>query len=389
MAYRYAVMGAGRQGISSAYDLGRFGSADDIMIMDIDEEAARHGAERINQLLSNNIARSVCVDASDLPSVKKHLQGVHSTVSAVPYFFNLELTQVAIEVGSNFCDLGGNTQIVRDQLKLNNPAKEANISITPDCGLGPGLNVSMAVHAMDFLDQPEEVFIWDGGLPQNPIPPWNYQLTFHINGLTNEYFGDAFFLRNWKVSPIPGLTELETLSFPDPLGQLEAAVTTGGLSTAPWTFEGKLKTLENKTLRYPGHWKTFQAYKELGLFEEKPIPVNGQDVAPRDLFHTLLEPKIRAERIRDICIIRVECRGLKDNNPAVCTLDLIETYDETTGFTAMEKLTGWHASIIAILGAKGQLPKGAVPVELALPGHLLQNEANLRNWQIKNQFSWH
>jgi lysine 6-dehydrogenase len=387
MSYRYAIIGAGRQGLSAAYDIGRFGEAETISIYDIDSKVAESGAVRINTLLNTNIVRGQGLDASDPSQLHKALSGVHSTLSAVPYPLNPLITKIAIENGSSLCDLGGHTETVRGQLALDSIAQKAGVTITPDCGMGPGLNISMAILAMSFVEEPEEVFIWDGGLPQNPKPPWNYSLTFNINGFTNEYFGDALFLRDGKVTPIACLTEIETLEFPSPLGRLEAAVTSGGLSTAPWTLKGKLKRLENKTLRYPGHWQQFKAFQQLGLFEEKPIPVNGSSIAPRDIFHALLEPKITGEQIRDICVIRTQCNGKNSEKPSSCTLELVETWDEKTGFTAMEKLTGWHAAIVAILSAQGKIPRGGVPVETALTAEALTREGTKRGWKFKNTLS--
>jgi lysine 6-dehydrogenase len=384
MSYRYAVIGAGRQGLSSTYDIGRFGDAQSIHLYDMDSEVAESGAARINTLLDSNIVQGHGLDAGDPTQLKKALSGVHSTLSAVPYPLNPLITKIAIENGSSLCDLGGHTETVRGQLALDSDAKKAGVTITPDCGMGPGLNISMAILAMSFIEEPEEVFIWDGGLPQNPQPPWNYSLTFNINGFTNEYFGDALFLRDGKVTPVPCLAEIEILDFPAPLGQLEAAVTSGGLSTAPWTLEGKLQRLENKTLRYPGHWQQFQAFQQLGLFEEKSIPVNGSSIVPRDIFHALLEPKITGGQIRDICVIRTQCNGKSQGKPSSSTLELIETWDEKTGFTAMEKLTGWHAAMVAILSAKGEIPRGGIPVETALTAEALTKEGALRGWEFKN-----
>jgi len=384
MSYRYAIIGAGRQGLSAAYDIGRFGEAETISLYDIDSKVAESGAVRINTLLNSDIVRGQGLNASDPSQLQKALSGVHSTLSAVPYPLNPLITKIAIENGSSLCDLGGHTETVRGQLALDNIAKKAGVTITPDCGMGPGLNISMAILAMSFVEEPEEVFIWDGGLPENPKPPWNYALTFNINGFTNEYFGDALFLRDGKVTPIACLTEIETLEFPSPLGRLEAAVTSGGLSTAPWTLEGKLKRLENKTLRYPGHWQQFKAFQQLGLFEEKPIPVNGSSIAPRDIFHALLEPKITGDQIRDICVIRTQCNGKRGGEPSSCTLELVETWDEKTGFTAMEKLTGWHAAMVAILSAQGKIPRGGVPVETALTAEALIREGAKRGWNFKN-----
>ncbi|MFQ5449645.1 MAG: saccharopine dehydrogenase C-terminal domain-containing protein [Nitrospinaceae bacterium] len=384
MGFRYAILGAGRQGLAAAYDIARFGDASEIRLYDIDPEIAENGAQKLNSLLQTEVFKGSPLDVRDSSQLAKALRGIRAAVSAVPYSLNLQISRVAVESGSSLCDLGGHTETVREQLRLNRAAQEAGVTLIPDCGMGPGLNISMAVLAMSRVENPDEVFIWDGGLPQDPEPPWNYLLTFNINGLTNEYFGDAWFLRQGKVTPVPCLTELEILDFPPPLGRLEAAVTSGGLSTAPWTFEGKLQRLENKTLRYPGHWEQFRAFQQLGLFQETPVTVNGTPIVPREVLHSLLEPQIRSDRIRDICVIRTRCQGRTEGKKATVTIELVETYDEVTGFTAMEKLTGWHASIVAILAARGELPKGAVAVERALSPEALTLETDKRGWTLKN-----
>ena len=88
------------------------------------------------------------------------------------------------------------------------------MSVVPDCGMGPGLINHMGVYVMELLDRAREVHLYDGGLPQDPADPWRYQLTFHVNGLTNEYDGDATFIRDGKLVQVPTFTELETLEFP-------------------------------------------------------------------------------------------------------------------------------------------------------------------------------
>ena len=75
----------------------------------------------------------------------------------------------------------------------------------------------------------------------------------------------------------------------DKYGKLEAAVTSGGLSTMPWSFKNKIEKLENKTLRYKGHWEWMKAYRELGLFSEDNINYKGVEINPREFYHHLLE----------------------------------------------------------------------------------------------------
>lgn len=364
--YTYAVLGAGRQGTAAAYDLAKFGEAKRIILADLHEETASASAQRINQLIGREVASGIGLDVSDRAALDMFLPGMDVTLSAVPYYFNLEITKACLAAGSCMCDMGGHTGVVLQQLALDSEAKKAGVSIVPDCGMGPGLNVTMAMYAVDLLDLPRAVHIYDGGLPQNPVPPWNYQATFHINGLTNELDGQATFLRNGVLTRVDTLTEPEMIDF-SPLGQLEADVTSGGMSTSPWTLEGKLQDYTNKTLRYPGHFEWLRAFKELGLFSEEPIEVNGKDVIPREVYHTLLEPKIRAEEIRDICVIRVVGSGIKDGQETTITVDLVDTYDNETGFTAMERLTGWHCAIMMGFQARGVVPAGGVSMEIAVP----------------------
>ncbi|MBC8505425.1 MAG: saccharopine dehydrogenase NADP-binding domain-containing protein [Anaerolineales bacterium] len=364
--FTYAVLGAGRQGTAAAYDLAKFSDAKKIILADINQEIAEKSAKRINQLIGRDVAVGVELDVSDKAAILDALKGVDVTLSAVPYYFNLDITKTCIEAGSSLCDMGGHTGVVRKQLALDAEAKAAGVSIVPDCGMGPGLNVTMAAYAQELLDETHSVHIFDGGLPQKPTPPWNYQATFHINGLTNEMDGQATFLRDGILTPVDTLTEPEFIEF-DTLGSLEADVTSGGLSTSPWTFEGKLQNFTNKTLRYPGHFEWLRAFKELGLFSEEALQVNGYQIIPREVYHTLLEPKISASEVRDVCVLRVKGYGMKDGKDTTVVIDLIDYYDEATGFTAMERLTGWHCAIMMGFQARGKVPAGGVSMEVAVP----------------------
>ena len=386
MGYRYAVLGAGRQGIAAAYDLAKFGNADQIILIDLDNVIAKSGAKFVNNLLKRKNVTPFKVDVTDSKQLISALNGVTCIISAVPYHLNLKITEVAIRLGANMCDLGGNTGIVHKQIEKNEEAKDAGITIVPDCGMGPGMNISLATYAMSFLDKPREVYIWDGCLPQNPKPPWDYALTFNINGLTNEYHGNAYFLRNGQVIEVPCFEGYEELDFPPPVNRLEAFVTSGGLSTMPWTFQGKLERLENKTLRYPGHYAQFKAFAQLGLFDVEPIKVDDVEVVPRYVFHALLEPKLTQPEIKDVAIIRIKCIGEKEDKNMEITLELIDYYDEETGFTAMQRLTGWHASIIAIFATKGKIDRGVIPIE-KIPGKVIVDEAIRRGFSIEKRIA--
>jgi lysine 6-dehydrogenase len=247
------------------------------------------------------------------------------------------------------------------------------------------MGTTLMVYAMSFLDEPEEVFMWDGGLPQHPRPPFDYLLTFNIAGLTNEYDESPIFLRDGRPTLVPTMDELEQLDFPEPVGRLEAFTTGGGVSTMPWTFEGKLKTIQNKTVRYPGNFAQLRAFYDLGLWRTERVRVGEQEVVPRDLFHALFEPLVTFPQDKDVVVIRIRATGLKDSQPAEVILDLTDFYDDETGFTAMERTTGWDGAIVAGMMARGQTPRGAVPLELSVAPDLFVQELAKRGIEVRTQ----
>lgn len=379
---KYAIIGAGRQGLASAFDIGKFGHADEIILLDCNPAAITNGIKKLSSLLGDTPFTGKALDVTSEKELISALKNVDGLLAAVPYKFLPKLTEIAIQTETHMVDLGGHTNNARKQIELSPKAAGASITVVPECGMGPGMNITLAVAAIEKMDTPEHVSIWDGGLPQNPKPPWNYALFFNINGLTNEYNANAFFLQNGKITEVPCFDRLEILDFPHPIGRLEAAVTSGGLSTMPWTYEGKLLTLENKTLRYPGHWEWMKGFRQLGLFDESPQKFEGRDIIPRHFYHHLLEPQLDMGRVKDVCLMRVRATGRHQGIPRTVTIQSAEYYDEKTGFSAMEKWTGWHASIMLIHAVTGKLPPGVIPVENSMDGTTFIEEAKKREIEI-------
>jgi lysine 6-dehydrogenase len=183
----YVVLGAGRQGTAAAYDFARWGEAGRVILADQNLAQANKAVERVNQLMGRAVAEPVQVDAGSQEQVMQVLSGAHACLSAVPYYYNLGITRAALQAKVNLCDLGGNTDIARQQHRFAEEARQAGVSIIPNCGQVPGMGTSLMVYAMELLDEATDLYMWDGGLPQKPRPPFNYLLTFHVAGLTNEY----------------------------------------------------------------------------------------------------------------------------------------------------------------------------------------------------------
>jgi len=372
MGYRYAILGGGRQGAAAAYDLGRFGEADLIVIYDLEPKIAEKTAERINKLLSRGLAEAEGLDVRERGRLKAALQesDFDAALSAVPYSLNLQITEAAIEARVPLCDLGGSTETVLEQLKLGEEAGHEGISIIPDCGLAPGTANVLAAYAISLMERhgakPQDVKIYCGGLPQDPRPPLDYQLLFSIEGLLNEYLSPVHVLREGRVQTLEPLTELEIIEFPEPLGECEAFLTSGGTSAAPWRLAGLLRSYEYKTVRYKGHCEKLRAIRDLGLLAEEPTAVGDVRISPRELFKAAAGPRLDLKG-PDIVVLRVICKGELRGESMEIQLDLLDFYDEETGFTAMERTTGFSAGVVMQLLACGEAAVGVHTPDEALP----------------------
>lgn len=382
---KFMVLGAGMQGRSAAFDLLKNPATQSVLLADSSQE----NLEFCRKFLKSPRLTTVRVDASNAAKVRELARGRDVLVSCVPYFFNLELAKAAIAARVHFIDLGGNTSIVMKELALGPQAKRAGITILPDVGLGPGMTSTLAVHAMGMLDTVDEVFIRDGGLPQNPRPPMNYLLTFSEHGLINEYVENATALRRGKRVEVAGLSEIEVIDLPAPLGRCEAAHAAGGLSTLAWTYEGKVRTMDCKLIRYPGHCHVINAMNAMGFFDQAKRTVNGAQLSPRDLSAKLFREHFDRPGEKDLVVIRITACGTKNGRPAQARCDMLDRYDEKNKMTAMMRTTGFPASIVAqMLASKALVRPGAYPVETGIPTEAFLREAARRgfkpSWRVSS-----
>jgi len=361
---RYAVLGAGRQGLAIAHDLMKWGGAGGVTLVDADARVVNAGARRLRLLAPGIPVKPVArrLGGADAAAL---LRGHAAAVSAMPYRFNPALARAALEAKVHFCDLGGNTDLVKEALTLDRAARRAGVSIIPDCGLAPGLGNVLAAIAMQEVDGVRHVRIRCGGLPTVPRGPLGYSLLFSIEGLTNEYTGEAVILRDGKLRRVEAFTEVEPYDGPKRLGPLEAFFTSGGTSTAPWRHRGKLETYEYKTVRYRGHFEKVRAMIDLGLLSLDPI----DGLVPRDAFHTIVGPRLFEADVKDLAILRVDAT---DRRGGGVRYEMLQFHDPATGFTAMEQTTGYPTAVVAAAMAHGELRPGAYTPDAAGfgPDHL-------------------
>jgi len=376
---RMLVLGGGLMGRAAAWDMCRQPDVGEVTIADVDGQRAKEAAE---------FARCDCVRHMELDVKKKDdmlaaMKEADAVLGAVSYTVNLELSELAIEAGVHFNDMGGNNTVVSEQLRLNERAKAAGVSIIPDTGLAPGMVCPLAMHGVRKMDEAESVRIRVGGLPQKPRPPLNYMLVFSVEGLINEYVEPCVAIRGGKiVENVEPLVDIEEIEFPAPFGTLEAFNTSGGTSTLPHTLLGLVRELDYKTIRYPGHADKMRTILELGLMDSTPVDAGGLMVPPRSVLERVISKNVPKGN-EDIVLVRVTVDGKKDGKKARAVYEMVDYRDEKTGLTAMMRGTALPASIICLMMARGETAPGAIPQELAIDGDRFIEEILARGMPLE------
>ncbi len=373
------VLGAGRMGHGAVYDLiHNSPEVESVTVADFDLKKA----DKVAKLVGTERVTAHHIDVSNYSDVVELIKNHDSAISCVNYWYNVELSRAAIETKTNFCDLGGNNYIVDEQLALDEKAKEAGINIIPDCGLAPGMVSVLAMHGAKHFDEVEEIHIRVGGLPQQPKTLLQYQLVFSVEGLINEYIEVARVIRDGKITEVESMTEIESLEF-EGFPPLEAFQTSGGTSTLPDTFLGKIKELDYKTIRYAGHCEKFKTMIDLGLCSSEEIMIDYVKISPRKILGNLLTTYLPADE-PDYVLVRLEFVGKKDGATKKLRFDIVDRQDEATGLSAMMRTTAFPASIIAQMMARGEvLTRGATPQEKAIDSDKFVAELTRRNIRVK------
>ena len=387
------VIGSGMMGSAAAYDMARQNQVDSVTLADSDLKRAKDVAARVNRITGDKKVRAIGLDASKEKDAARLMKGHDGTLSAVPYRLNLGLAKAAISAGSHFADLGGNNTVVRHELALAKQAEKRGIGIAPDCGLSPGMASVLGGELVRRLDgRADALKLYVGGLPERPMPPFHYQLVFSVEGLINEYVEPARILRKGKLATIEALTEPEEFHM-DGFAPLVAFQTSGGTSTLPETFEGRVGECFEKTLRYPGHYDLLCELKALGLFSNEKMRVGNVEVAPRAMMSKVFEGKF-AGKGPDVCIMRLEAhesiktpgvRGLLGGKlkGRVASFTMVDHYDPKSDMSAMMRTTAFPASIVLQMMCMGAISKrGAVLQERDVPAETFLEEIERRGIKI-------
>ena len=352
------VLGGGLVGLVMARDL----AADkdiNVTVADLNPSIKEH--------LTPHGIEFVKADLSDADTVTQLIQGYDLVIGSLPGFLGFKNLETVIRAGKDIVDI---SFMPEDAMALDGLAKEHGITAVVDCGVAPGMSNMIPGYVDSILDKTTDLTIMVGGLPKERSWPYEYKAPFSPIDVLEEYTRPARLVRDGKLVVLPALSEPELVDFPD-IGTLEA-FNTDGLRSLIFTIDAP--NMKEKTMRYPGHIELMRVLRETGFFSQENIELkDGTQVKPLDLTTRLLFPmwKLGPED-REFTVMRVEVSGLKDDKQVTYVYDLMDRYDEDTGFSSMSRTTGFPAVIMARQVLAGRFTdKGVFPPEFLGRDHEL------------------
>ncbi|TIO05538.1 saccharopine dehydrogenase family protein [Mesorhizobium sp.] len=280
------VVGAGKIGSTIAEMLASTG---DYHVTLVDRSAA--------QLSSAELPATVATLELDIEAVgvlEAALAGTFAVLSAAPFHLTTRIAEAAASASIHYLDL---TEDVVSTRRVKQLARSSSSAFIPQCGLAPGFISIVANDLASRFDTLESVRMRVGALPQYPSNALNYNLTWSTDGVINEYCEPCEAIVEGELIEVPPLEEREEFSLDGVT--YEAFNTSGGLGTLAETLKGKVRTLNYRTIRYPGHAAIMKALlNDLGLRHRRDVL--------KDIFESALPATLQ-----DVVIVFVTVSGRK------------------------------------------------------------------------------
>ena len=250
--------------------------------------------QALDRLETGAAVTKLAADIAQGETLQKLLRGKFAVLSAAPYHATRTIAEAAKAAGAHYLDL---TEDVASTRAVKQLAEGARTAFIPQCGLAPGFITIVASDLASRFDELQDVRMRVGALPKFPSNALNYNLTWSTDGVINEYCEPCEAIVNGQLRETQPLEELEEFSLDGVL--YEAFNTSGGLGTLCETLAGKVRNLNYRTIRYPGHAAIMKALlNDLRLRDR------------RDLLKDILEHSVPVT-LQDVVIVFVTVSGLR------------------------------------------------------------------------------
>jgi saccharopine dehydrogenase-like NADP-dependent oxidoreductase len=253
------VVGAGRVGRTIVHMLSAE-SEYSVAIADADPARAAVVASELDRV------EAVAVNVTDAANLTSALQGRDVVISAAPFSANPQIAACAAEARVNYFDLTEDVKVTQQVKAI--AERTPGVAFVPQCGVAPGFISLAGVHIANQFDEVDSLTLRVGALPDQPNNRLKYNLTWSTEGLVNEYLHPCESLRRGDITMVPALEAKEEVIIDGVT--YEAFTTSGGVGTLCHTYAGKVKRLDYKTIRYPGHLELIRFLLDDLRFRENP-----------------------------------------------------------------------------------------------------------------------
>ncbi len=379
------LLGLGMQGEAALHDLVRSDEVSEIIVGDRSSDSR----ELVEGLEADNV-RYKNVDASDTENISELMEEVDLVIELLPPGFAFSIAKLAVENGIDMVstmylhdpeesDPEKKEEREKELERLDKIAEEKGITILPEFGMDPGLDLILAREAVRSFDEIDELYCYGAGLPvyEAADNPLKYKFTWSVEGLLKTYTRPARIIRDAEVVDISG----NRLFFEKNVHQLDLEELGGKLECYPngdaleygerLGLDEDMKNFGRYTCRWEGHSDFWRTAEGCGLLDDEPVEVNDEKIAPVEFLASLLKSKDEfwlKEEERDLSMIRVEARGIDDGEEVRKVYKMIDRRDLDSGLTAMQRTVGFTASIGAQMILDGELEERGIlsPTEIRL-----------------------
>ena len=340
------VLGAGLVGKEMAKDLTKYY---DVTAVD------RSEASLSSAFTGYPLIKTVTADLSDASCIGRLVKPFDIVVGALPGFMGKMALKAVIEARRDVVDIAF---FPEDPFDLDDLAKANGVTALIDFGVAPGMSNMFAGYHQKQMKALSRIEILVGGLPVVREFPFEYKAVFSPIDVIEEYTRPARYIENGHEVVRTALTDPELLFFPG-VGTLEA-FNTDGLRSLARTI--RCPNMKEKTLRFPGHIRLMEIFRESGFFDKTPIDVNGVMISPLDFTSRVMFPKWQLKPgEEDFTVMRIIFEGEDAHGRhETVTYDLLDRFDAQNKVTSMARTTGYTGTAGVRLLADGRFKRPGV-----------------------------
>ena len=378
---KIAVLGGfGSQGRGALQDLSKSADVDEIICADANLEGWVDFASAVD----TTKILPVKIDASAKDSLATLLkQNIDAAIDLLPLKFMENAFEAAIDAKVPLVS----TNYAHPLRRLHQQAVEAGVSLMPECGLDPGIDLVLFGYGIRQFDRVDTLHSCCGGFPEKSActNPLNYKITWNWDMVLTSTKRQSTFIADGKQVVIPAAEQhneenVGSINFPG-LGQLET-IPNGDAAVYAETLgiSDTLMTTTRYALRWPGWGAFWQPLKKLGFLSDEQLNISGCKITPHQFVSALIGPQLEyADNEKDLVAMQNVFEGVKDGVHKRLTMNMLIERDLESGLFAMNKGVGYPASIVAQMLAKGEITaKGLLSPAVDIPAEKFMDELSNR-----------